>query len=129
LFQKGNQEHKEPKGPNFTKEKGKAHMADNSHSFHEKKNHTYLCAHAKDGYHNAHNVHHDACIDHPILHTCHDAVFAPRIMNASSNSSHAHGMSHPDLRANPGVNQMCARIKSHTYDDSWYRNECHIFII
>jgi hypothetical protein len=19
---------------------------------------------------------------------------------------------------------MCARIKSHTYDDSWYRNEC-----
>jgi hypothetical protein len=24
---------------------------------------------------------------------------------------------------------MCARIKSHTYDDSWYRNECHIINI
>ena len=36
-------------------------------------------------------------------------------------------ISHPDLWANPGANQMCARIKSHTYDDSWYRNECHIF--
>jgi hypothetical protein len=35
----------------------------------------------------------------------------------------------PDLRENPGANQMCARIKSHTYDDSWYRNECHIFTI
>jgi hypothetical protein len=31
-------------------------------------------------------------------------------------------LSHPDLRAKPGVNQMCARIKSHTYDDSWYRS-------
>jgi hypothetical protein len=38
-------------------------------------------------------------------------------------------VSHPDLRANTGVNQICARIKSHTYDDSWYRNECHIFTI
>jgi hypothetical protein len=23
----------------------------------------------------------------------------------------------------------CARTKSHTYDDSWYRNKCHIFTI
>jgi hypothetical protein len=23
----------------------------------------------------------------------------------------------------------CARIKSHTYDDSWYKNECHIINI
>jgi hypothetical protein len=30
---------------------------------------------------------------------------------------------------NPGATHMCARIKSHTYDDSWYRNECHIFTI
>jgi hypothetical protein len=29
-------------------------------------------------------------------------------------------LSHPDLRTNPSTNQMCARIKSHTYDDSWY---------
>jgi hypothetical protein len=26
-------------------------------------------------------------------------------------------------------NQMCARIKPHTYDDTWYRNECHIINI
>jgi hypothetical protein len=27
----------------------------------------------------------------------------------------------------PGVNIItrCARTKSYTYDDSWYRNECH----
>jgi hypothetical protein len=32
-------------------------------------------------------------------------------------------LSHPDLRGqNLDANQMCARIKSHTYDDSWYRN-------
>jgi hypothetical protein len=31
---------------------------------------------------------------------------------------------------NPGANfTKCARIKSRTYDDSWYRNECHIFTI
>jgi hypothetical protein len=42
--------------------------------------------------------------------------------------SSAEGMSRPNLRENPGTNQMIARIKYHTYDDSWYRNECHIFI-
>jgi hypothetical protein len=30
---------------------------------------------------------------------------------------------------NPGVCQICAGMRSHTYDDSWYRNECHIFNI
>jgi hypothetical protein len=31
----------------------------------------------------------------------------------------------------PGANIItkCARTKSHTYDDSWYRNECHIIYI
>jgi hypothetical protein len=38
-------------------------------------------------------------------------------------------LTHSGLRANPGANQMCVRIKSHIYDDSWYRNECHIFTI
>jgi hypothetical protein len=38
-------------------------------------------------------------------------------------------LSHPDLRAKLGANQMCDRIESHTYDNSWYRNERHIFII
>jgi hypothetical protein len=38
-------------------------------------------------------------------------------------------VSHLDLWVNPDANQMCDRIKSHTYDDSWYINECHIFTI
>jgi hypothetical protein len=29
----------------------------------------------------------------------------------------------------PGVCQKCAGTKSHTYNDSWYINECHIFNI
>jgi hypothetical protein len=35
----------------------------------------------------------------------------------------------PRFNSKPERKQMCAGIKSHTYDDSWYRNECHIFII
>jgi hypothetical protein len=41
-------------------------------------------------------------------------------------------MSHPDFRGpKPGreIHQVCARIKSHTYDDSWYKNKCHIINI
>jgi hypothetical protein len=37
-------------------------------------------------------------------------------------------MSHPDFRGpKPGreIITKCARIKSCTYDDSWYINECH----
>jgi hypothetical protein len=30
---------------------------------------------------------------------------------------------------NSGAIHMYARINSHTYDDSWYINECHIFNI
>jgi hypothetical protein len=30
---------------------------------------------------------------------------------------------------NLGAIHMCARIKSHTYDNSWYRNECNIIYI
>jgi hypothetical protein len=31
----------------------------------------------------------------------------------------------------PGANIItkCAGTNSHTYDDSWYKNECHIFTI
>jgi hypothetical protein len=39
-------------------------------------------------------------------------------------------LSHPDFRdQNPGANIItrCAGTKSHTYDDSWHRIECHIF--
>jgi hypothetical protein len=35
-------------------------------------------------------------------------------------------LSHLKLRANPGANQMCARIKSNTCDDSWYT---HLYYI
>jgi hypothetical protein len=39
-------------------------------------------------------------------------------------------MSHPGFRE-PGANiiTMCAGTKSHTYDESWYRNECYNFTI
>jgi hypothetical protein len=73
-FQKGTKDTKSQKAPNFTREKGKAPMASSSHSFHENKNHAYLYSHVKNVSHNAHNVHHDACIDHLVLHTRHDVV-------------------------------------------------------
>jgi hypothetical protein len=38
-------------------------------------------------------------------------------------------MSHPNLRITPTISHMCDRIKFHTYDDSVYRKQCHIFII
>jgi hypothetical protein len=39
-------------------------------------------------------------------------------------------MSHPGFK-DPGTNIItrCAGTKSHTYNESWYRNECHIFTI
>jgi hypothetical protein len=48
--------------------------------------------------------------------------------------AHAEGrraMSHPDFRApRPGRehNHQGARTKSHTYDESWHRIECHILL-
>jgi hypothetical protein len=48
-------------------------------------------------------------------------VRTPRVLNKSVLTyicKPVWKLSHPDLRANPGVNQMCARMKSHTYDDS-----------
>jgi hypothetical protein len=40
-------------------------------------------------------------------------------------------MSHPCFRGTKlgAIFTKCAGTKSHTYDDSWYRNECHIFNI
>jgi hypothetical protein len=41
-------------------------------------------------------------------------------------------LSHPDFRVqNPGANIItrCAGTKSHTYDESWHRIECHNFTI
>ena len=68
-FQKGTKATKSQKAPNFTREKGKAPMASSSHSFHEKKNLAYLYSYVKNISHNARNIHHDSCIDDPVLHT------------------------------------------------------------
>jgi hypothetical protein len=38
-------------------------------------------------------------------------------------------VSHPDPKPGREIIIKCAGTKSHTYDDSWYRNECHIFTI
>jgi hypothetical protein len=41
-------------------------------------------------------------------------------------------LSHPGFRGpkpEREINTRCARTKSHTYDEKWYRNECHIFTI
>jgi hypothetical protein len=92
-FQKGINNTKSQKAPNFTKEKEKAHMASSSYSFHEKKNHDYLYSHVKNVSQNARNAHHDACINHFVLYMCHDVVFTHRAMNASYSSSHAQGRS------------------------------------
>jgi hypothetical protein len=40
---------------------------------------------------------------------------------------HTQILGHQDLGAN--IITKCARTKSYTYDDSWYRNECDIFTI
>jgi hypothetical protein len=37
-------------------------------------------------------------------------------------------LSHLDLSRNLDASQMCDKIKSHTYDDSLYRKQCHNFI-
>jgi hypothetical protein len=40
---------------------------------------------------------------------------------------HTRVLGHQDPGAN--IITRCAGIKSHTYDESWYRNECYNFII
>jgi hypothetical protein len=57
------------------------------------KKHAYLYSHVKNVSHSAHNVHHDACIDHLVLHTNHDVVFTPCNMIASYSGSYAHSRS------------------------------------
>ncbi|KAL5660033.1 hypothetical protein ACJX0J_027158, partial [Zea mays] len=48
-----------------------------------------------------------------------NAIFGPPSGGSGQNSNHLRGgLSHSDLRANSGASQMCARIKSHTYDGS-----------
>jgi hypothetical protein len=47
-FQKGTKNLTSQRTSNLIKEKGKAHMASSSRSFHDKKNHAYLYAHVKN---------------------------------------------------------------------------------
>jgi hypothetical protein len=35
----------------------------------------------------------------------------------------------PSVTLGHEIITKCARTKSHTYDDSWYKNKCHIFTI
>jgi hypothetical protein len=81
--------------PSLTKEKGKALMASRSHYLHDKKNHVFIYTHVK----NAKNAHHDTCNDRSDLPKCHDVVFSPRTMIASSSGSYAHSRSRPRRRA------------------------------
>jgi hypothetical protein len=124
-FQKGTKDTKSQKAPSFVKEKGKPPMASSSHSFHEKKNHAYLYAHAKNVSHNAHNVHHDASIVSAVLPVHHDAVFTPFTMNASSSRPHAHGRSRPRRHAYNVVSHATRKTSHspsmlyHTYDTSY----------
>jgi hypothetical protein len=75
------------------------------------------------------------------IHKMHNHLFSlhPSIWDVVENRMHVVDsddenynaiLSHPGFR-DPSANIiiLCARTKSHTYDDSWYRNECHIFTI
>jgi hypothetical protein len=121
-FQKGTKDTKSQRAPSFVMEKGKAHLASSSHFFHEKKNHAYLYAHVKNASRASRVVHHN---DHVVLPVRHDAVFAPRTMNASSSSSHAHSRSRPRRHAHNVVSYASRNASHgpsmlyHTYDASY----------
>jgi hypothetical protein len=74
-------------------------MTSSSHPFHENKNHAYFYCHIKNVSHNTRNIHHDACINHLVLQTHHDAIFTPCTMIASSSGSYAHSRSRPRRHA------------------------------
>jgi hypothetical protein len=94
-FQRGTKDLKSQRDSNIIKEKGKAPLASNSHSFHDTKNLAYLYAHVKNASNVSHVAHHDVCYDRLILHVCHDAAFDSHAMIASSSSSYVHGRSRP----------------------------------
>jgi hypothetical protein len=85
-------------------------MACISHPFHDKKNHAFIYTHVK----NAKNAHHDTCNDCSVLPMCHDVVFTPHTMIASSSGSYAHSRSRPRRRA--------SHVDSHAPKD---RNASH----
>jgi hypothetical protein len=112
-FQKGTKNIKIQNALNFTKERGKAHMAISSHSFHENKNHAYLYSHVKNI---SHNAHHDTCNDSFAFSKCYDGVFTPRTMIASSSdSSRSRTRRHIFM-----LSLMCLRIEMHLMDLLFY---------
>jgi hypothetical protein len=126
-FHGGDKDTNNHKVPNFIKEKGKAPMANSSHSSQNGKNHAFVYTSMK----NARNIHHDDCFDN-IMHAMrHDAIYSSHAMFASSSSSHAHGrprcharvVSHaPKARNAPYDPSMLF----HTFDASYvlyYKND------
>jgi hypothetical protein len=66
--------------------------------------------------------------------TAHDAILSPTARRPGSPHSsarrracHTRVSEHQDPGTN--INTRCAGTKSHTYDESWHRIECHIFTI
>jgi hypothetical protein len=77
-----------------------------------------------------------------LAHICYALSFAPKTgcdknllvtqampdyIRQTRDSCHTRVSGHQDLGAN--IITRCARTKSHTYDESWHRIECHIFTI
>jgi hypothetical protein len=87
-FQRGTEDLKSQRASNLIKEEGNAPLASSSHSFHDKKNHAYLYAHASNA---SHVAHHDVCYDHVVLPMRRDASFDSHAMIASSSSSYVLG--------------------------------------
>jgi hypothetical protein len=95
-------------------------MASSLHSFHEKKNHVFLYSHTKNVSHNAHYT----CNDSFTFPKCHDGIFTPRTMFASSSDSnrsktrrhvsHVVSHAHKDRNSSHGPS-----ILFHTFDASY----------
>jgi hypothetical protein len=109
-FHRESTDTKRHKAPNFTKEKGKVHMASSSHSSHDRKNHTFIYAHVK----NVSRMFIMMLVVIMICVLC--AAYSSYAMTASSSSSHAHGrprrhnyvVSHApkDRNASPGPSML-----------------------
>jgi hypothetical protein len=88
-------------------------MPSSSYSSHDRKNHAFIYDTVK----NAHNVHHDVCVDRAIPTMRHDAIYAPHAMIASSSASYDHGSSRTRRHAHHDVSHM-PRTRSASYGPS-----------
>jgi hypothetical protein len=106
-FQKGTKDLKSQRASNLIKEKVKAPLTNSSHSFHDKKKHTYLYAHVKNASNVSHVAHHDVCYGRVVLPVRHDVAFDSHAMIASYSSSYVHGRSRSRRRVQ--------HVVSHTF--------------